>query len=166
MCETKVLEEEVVRLDGSQEKSCCTEGRPSSAEHSLKPVVGRLGMAEGASVMEDGWLQNSVANGAWTRRQSVSLNLLLLEDTAGACPGWFPTSQSTFNTMPSSLPPFATFLQSHQEVVVDQNPDRDGAELSGHSLELEFHHWQLHMSCDGMTILRTHSHLPFPCSVT
>ena len=28
--------------------------------------------------------------------------------------------------------PFATFLQLHQEVVVDQHPNRDGAELSGH----------------------------------
>ena len=142
MWEMKVLEEEVVRLDGSREKSCCTEGRLSSAEHSLKLAAGRPGMAEGASVMEDGRLQNSVVNGVRTCRWSVSLNLLLLVDTAGACPGWFLTSQSTFNTMPSSLPPFATFLQFHQlqEVVVDQNPNGDGAELSGHGLELEFHH--------------------------
>ena len=61
--ETKVLEEVGVHLDGSQEKSCCTEGRLSSAEHSLKPAAGRPGMAEGAGVMEDGQLQNSVANG-------------------------------------------------------------------------------------------------------
>ena len=89
-------------------------------------------MAEGAGVTKDGRPQNSVANGARTRRRSASLNLLSLEGTAGARPGWFPTSQSAFDTVPSSPPPFATFLQSHQEVVVDRNPDGDGAELSGH----------------------------------
>ena len=107
-------------------------GRLSSAEHSLKPAAGRPGMAEGASVMEDGQPQNSVANGAWTCRQSASLNLLLSEGTTGVCPGWFPTSQSAFNTVPSRLPPFVTFLQLHREVVVDQNPNGDGVELSRH----------------------------------
>ena len=89
-------------------------------------------MAEGPGVTEDDQPQNLVANGARTGQQSASLNLLLLEGTAVVCLGWLPTSQSVFNTMPSSLPPFATFLQLHQEVVVDQHPNRDGAELSGH----------------------------------